>query len=338
MTHPALGCIRSGDDLARLRPRPLRYAVAGIIPEGFTVLAGAPKRGKSWLSLDLCLAVAAGGRALSAIDVEQGSSLYLALEDSERRLQERARHLLGSDLIPAAFHYLTRLPEDLSLPDLLGAWLTETPDARLVVIDTLARVRPPQPRAANAYEWDYKVAAKLKAIADDHGVALVVVTHTAQMVRTDFVEQVSGTSGLTGAADTIVVLDRARGEDDAALKVTGRDVDEREFALKMAGGCWQLLDRAPVDPGLSKRTVAVVDYVTAHPEGVRAEDVARDLELDVTTARTYLRRLADTDRLARPERGLYTPPVSSVSLSRPSSLYETEETQETGVQREWGAA
>ncbi len=172
------------------------------------------------------------------------------------------------------------------------------------------------------------------------------------MAAADFVEAVSGTSGLTGAADTIVVLDRARGQDDAMLKVTGRDVDEREYALRMVGGAWQLLDRAPVDPGLSERTVAILDYVSAHADGVRADDVAAALDLDPVTARTYLRRLADAERLARPSRGIYAPfctPVSSVpsvsspltpSLSRVSSplAFETHETQETQVHRERGTA
>jgi len=340
-----LGCIRTGTDLATLTTRPLRYAVPGIFPEGLTVLAGAPKRGKSWLVLDACLAVAAGGKALGAVDVTEGRALYLALEDSERRLQSRARHLLGQrDPIPERFDYVTRLDQPARFLELLNTYCERHDDTRLIAVDTLARVRPAQPKYKGAYDWDYAVGARLKRVADDHGISLVAVTHTRQMAATDFVEAVSGTSGLTGAADTIVVLDRARGQDDAMLKVTGRDVDEREFAMRMVGGAWQLLDRAPVDPSLSDRTVAVLDLVAGRPGGTRADDVAQALSLDVTTARTYLRRLADAERIGRRERGLYVPlqpPVSCVpsvsspsSISAPVSLYETEETQETQVHRE----
>jgi hypothetical protein len=344
LTVDLLAGIRNGRDLSRLRARPLRYAVPGVFPEGFTVLAGAPKRGKSWLALDVCLAVASGGKALGAIDVAPGHALYLALEDSERRLQTRARHLLGHEVIPDRFHYLTALDEPARFLDLLTAYCEQHADARLLVVDTLARVRPAQPRHKGAYDWDYAVGAALKKVADRHGVALVAVTHTRQMAATDFVEAVSGTSGLTGAADTIVVLDRARGQDDAMLKVTGRDVDEREYAMRMVGGCWHLLDRAPVDPSLSDRTVAILDLIASRPHGTRAEDVSTTLGLDGATARTYLRRLADSERIGRSERGVYVPlqpPVSSVSgvssslpISDPLSLYETDETQETEVQRE----
>ncbi len=340
-----LGCIRTGSDLAALSPRPLRYAVPGIFPEGFVVLAGAPKRGKSWLALDTCLAVASGGRALSAVDVAPGRALYLALEDSERRLQSRAKHLLGDrESIPEAFDYVTTLAQPARFLELLKAYCTAHPDTRLIVVDTLARVKPAQPKYKGAYDFDYAVGTALKRVADEHGIALVAVTHTRQMAASDFVEAVSGTSGLTGAADTIVVLDRARGQDDAMLKVTGRDVDEREYAMRMVGGTWNLLDRAPVDPSLSDRTVAILDLVASRPHGTRAEDVCTALGIDPASSRTYLRRLADSDRIGRSERGVYVPlqppvsTVSSVSSSVPIadslSLHETDETQETEVPRE----
>ncbi len=310
----------------------------GIFPEGFVVLAGAPKRGKSWLALDACLAVAAGGCALGAVKVVPGRALYLALEDSERRLQSRAKHLLGRDPIPERFDYVTTLTQPARFVELLNAYCNTYPDTRMVVVDTLARVKPPQPKYKGAYDFDYAVGAQLKRVADEHGIALVAVTHTRQMAASDFVEAVSGTSGLTGAADTIVVLDRARGQDDAMLKVTGRDVDEREYAMRMVGGAWHLMDRAPVDPSLSDRTVAILDFIAGRADGTRAGDVARALGIEVAQARVYLGRLADADRIGRRERGVYgplQPPVASVAsvtsspLTTPS-LYDTDITEVTG--------
>ncbi len=302
-----LGVIRSGRDLESLDPRPLRFAVPGVFPEGLTVLAGAPKRGKSWLILDVCLAIAAGGKALGAIDVIPGRTLYLALEDSDRRLQARGRHLLGGRPFPAMFSYATSLPDPGRLIKMLETFCATHTDTRIIAIDTLARVRPPQPKHRQAYEWDYAVGAALKKVADEYRVSLVAVTHTRQLAAADFVEAVSGTSGLTGAADTIVVLDRARGQDDGVLRVTGRDVDEAEYALRMVGGAWQLLDRPPVDPALSDRSVKVLDFVAGRGR-VRADDVAAGLRLDLQTARTYLALLVDSGRLERPERGVYVAP------------------------------
>jgi len=328
-----LGCIRSGTDLAGIDPRPLRYAVPGVFPEGLTLLAGAPKRGKSWLALDSCLAVALGGKALGAVAVLQGRSFYLALEDSDRRLQSRAQHLLGKEPIPAAFEYATRLPDPGRLIELLRTYCRAHADVRLLVIDTLARIRPPQPRHRGAYDWDYAVGSKLKEVADEFHVALVVVTHTRQMAAADFVEAVSGTSGLTGAADTIVVLDRVRGQDDGRLKVTGRDVQEAEYALRMVGGAWMLLDRPPVDPALGDRSTAILELARQRPEGVRAADVAAAVGIDDAQARAYLSRLREAERLDQPSRGLYVlPPVTSIASVAFLHSKETHATDETEIQ------
>lgn len=333
-----LADVRNGADLDQLRPRPLRFAVPHIIPEGLTVLAGPPKLGKSWMALDLCLAVASGGTALGAIQVDQGRALYLALEDSDRRLQSRAHHLLGRRPIPATFDYMTAIRDPARLLEILTAYCQRWTDARIIVIDTLARVRPPQPKHRGAYEWDYLIGSQLKKLADEHGTALTAVTHTRQMHAADFVEAVSGTSGLTGAADTIVVLDRARGSDDGRLKVTGRDVDERDYAMRMNAGAWQLLDRPPATPGLSDRTVAVIDYVTTHPAGVRAAEVSAELGIPVEQARVYLSRLATADRISQPARGLYTPVMSVYRVAFQPSLSISPNTHITQTHRENGQA
>ena len=81
----------AADLLALTLPEP-KWAVAGLLPAGFSVLAGKPKLGKSWLGLDIALAVALGGVALGSIHVSQGDVLYLALEDTTRRLQTRIRN------------------------------------------------------------------------------------------------------------------------------------------------------------------------------------------------------------------------------------------------------
>src|SRR5712692_7269943 len=88
------------DLMALELPEP-RWAVTGLLPEGLNIFAGRPKTGKSWLMLGTAIAVASGGRALGQVKVAQGDVLYLALEDSPRRLQERIGMLLGGAPPPA---------------------------------------------------------------------------------------------------------------------------------------------------------------------------------------------------------------------------------------------
>ena len=237
-----LAGLRSGDWLERQTFPPLRWAVPGLIPEGLSLLIGAPKVGKSWLSLDVALSAASGGRVLGALDVTARDVLLLALEDGDRRLRGRAHHL-GHQPIPGRFHYMTSaLPG--TIVGTIEAWLDGLPNvgtAPLVILDTLGKAMPPTLPGEGAYQRDYRVAGRLKRIADEWpGMSLVALHHDRKGGAEDFVESVSGTNGIAGAADTILVLNRDRNSDDGVLKVTGRDVVEAEYALSTSEGKWSL--------------------------------------------------------------------------------------------------
>jgi hypothetical protein len=212
-------------------PEP-RWIVPGIVPEGTTILAGKPKMGKSWLALGTSVAVAAGGVALGTKRVERGAVLYLALEDNPRRLQSRLKKLLPGGAAPEGLELATAWPRlgDGGL-DALEAWLNTHPDARLVVIDTLAKFRAAQ-AGKNLYKEDYEAVEPLVELAAHHNVAVLIVHHLRKLGAEDPLDQVSGSMGLTGGADGALVLNRERGRADAYLYVTGRDIEEeKELAL-----------------------------------------------------------------------------------------------------------
>ena len=296
----------------------LAWAVDGLIPEGLALLVAAPKAGKSWLALALLLAVASpAGLALGAIKTGPARRVfYLALEDSDRRIQERCRALLGDgEKIPDLFCYQTRV-EPGTVFATIDAWMSLYPDTALIVIDTLGRVMPPAMQGEGAYQRDYRVGAALKARADAHpGLSVIVLHHDRKAAADDFVDSVSGTHGLAGAADSIIVLARRRQAADAALKITGRDVPENEYALTISDGMrWQAsggslaaaADRARQRgdaQALSPTMTEVLAAVRDHPEGIRAGDLTGRFGGAVYT---YLARLADAGRIDKLERGLYT--------------------------------
>lgn len=225
-------------------PEP-RYAVPGVLAEGLNLLAGAPKLGKSWFALNVAAAVAYGGHALDKISVEQGEALYLALEDPPRRLQRRLRLILGGEPAPDGLYIETEWEQLLEGGcDHLDAWLGAHPDCRLAVVDVFAKVRGISNGNVNQYEADYAAMATLKTVADAHGVANLVVHHTRKASADDYVDSVSGTHGLAAAADAVLVLSRSRGSADAKLHVTGRDIEEAEYAMQFnpAEGSWALLE------------------------------------------------------------------------------------------------
>jgi hypothetical protein len=325
-----LATLRTGAWLDAQEFPPLSYAVPGLIPEGSVLLVGAPKIGKSWLVLAVGLAASDGGKALG-LDIPKRPVLYLALEDGDRRLQDRCRRLLGTDPIPPEFQYLTRI-EPGRAGDTIAAWLYwhhEPPP--LIILDTLGKVLPPTQLGEDRYQRDYRVGTILKRIVDEHpGTTLLVNHHDRKAIAEDFVDSVSGTHGLAGAADTIIVLARDRNEAAGLVKVTGRDVAEGEYAVTFKDGAVWELDGRDLEVAREKaqqvkattrataaagdRMVDVILYAYRHPEGVRRGDVAKALNLEKSVAGVYLARAADTGRLQRAERGLYTPVMSITSL------------------------
>lgn len=338
--------IRDGTYLDGQTFAEVQYHVCRLIAEGLTLLVGPPKIGKSWLVLLLALAVAQGGRALGGIPVDARPVLYLALEDSDRRLQDRCRKLLyPGEVIPESFHYVTRVAPG-EVVDTIRAWLRTHPGG-LVFLDTLGVVLPPATAGESSYQRDYRIGSELKALVDEYpGAALVVVHHSRKADAEDFVDAVSGTHGLAGSADAIVVLSRKRHEGTGLLRVTGRDIPEGEYGLMLRDGVlWQLdgrdLDQAAAaaqqrqaSDGLDQRSREVIAYVNEHPEGVRAKDLAEALDLGDHTARTYLARMAEGDRIARHARGLYTPVASVASVANNGSPERNNATYATHPQDE----
>lgn len=221
-------------DLMAREPPPVRWAVPGLVPEGVTLLAGKAKMGKSWLVLGLCIAAATGGVALGKVPVERGEALYLALEDNPRRLYNRLGKLLEGADPPAGFHMATEWPRlGEGGEEALGAYLEEHPATRLVVVDTLKKIRPRAFGNRAAYDLDYEALEPLLPLAAEHGVAIVVNHHLRKMEADDPLDAISGSTGLSGGVDGALVLKRERGRADAFLYVTGREIEEeRELALR----------------------------------------------------------------------------------------------------------
>src|SRR5215216_2276567 len=122
---------------------PVKWAVSGVLPEGVAILAGKPKMGKSWLALGLCVSVAAGGYALGKIPAQCGGALYLGLEDQERRLQRRLKKILAGEAAPGGLEVTWSWPRlDQGGVEALRNYLKERPATRLLVIDTLKKIRP----------------------------------------------------------------------------------------------------------------------------------------------------------------------------------------------------
>ena len=242
---PELRTSWTADELMAMEfPQP-RWAVPGILAEGVSLLAGPPKVGKSWLSLGLGLAIAAGGKAFDSIHVERRPGALprpgrhpappADPDAQDPRRPARARRAHPRHRLPAPAPRRRRSHRRLAGPP------PRRPHGRHRRVRQDARPSAP---GMSAYDADYAAVGRAKRLADHYGVAVVLVHHVRKAGSDDFLAEVSGTNGLAGAADATLVLKRARGQADGVLHVTGRDVDEAEYALSFqpASGAWQLLD------------------------------------------------------------------------------------------------
>lgn len=210
------------------------YAVANMIPEGETVIAAPPKTGKSWLMLDMCLKVA-NGTPFLGFDTTQSDTIYLALEDGDKFEQERLNIVCPKEA-PKNFHFIfenvLHLNEGFLLQ--LDALFESYPNTKLVVIDTLNFIQYHPAKGESAYSCDYRTGKDLKTYAEKRGIAIVVVTHTTKMLhQEDEMMNVSGTNGVTGAADAVIVLSKEKRTDmDAKMFITGRKVRQSMHEIK----------------------------------------------------------------------------------------------------------
>jgi RecA-family ATPase len=187
------------------------------------------------MSLNFSIAVSNGNKALGTIEIlENGAVIYLALEDTARRLQSRLKQMYAHNEKAASnLHLFTSWPRmDQNGLELLEEKIKSIPDTRLVIIDTVAKIRPPRPKNISPYDYDYEVGSRLKAVADNNSVNLLGIAHLRKTESEDRMDDISGTFGITGAADSILVLLRRTGQANAELRLTGRDVESAEYGLK----------------------------------------------------------------------------------------------------------
>ena len=284
-----------------------QWAIPTFLPVGVTLLAGKPKMGKSWLALALALAIAENRLALGTLPVTQGDVLYLGLEDSIRRIADRGTKLLQGRTPPENFTWVG-VWNQLSTGGLadIEEWLYKHTDARLVVIDTLAKVRPMTPSNSTGYSDDYAVMTPLKAIAEDNNVAILVIHHLRKMGAPDVMDTISGTTGLTGATDCNMVLDRERGKDEAILHITGRDVEEQELQLTFDAESAQWVMQGAKTPSLlTKDHYRIIEVLEGTYGPQSPKEMSEKLTIQPSYGRKLVHELVKMGKLRQIRRGLY---------------------------------
>lgn len=267
----------SARDLDALELDPPKMIVENLIPAGLSILAGRPKRGKSWFALDLALAVASGGPALGSEKVCRGSVLVGALEDSPARMKSRLNRLLGDgETLPAGLHLANQLPRiGAGLLEALSSWLDAHDDASMIVLDCYAKIRAPRARGVDPYEADYAALEGLQRLALERGIAVIVIHHTRKASvegDTSPFDAIHGSTAIFGVADAaLVIAPSPAGQNGAVLHTTSRDFSADDRALTFDEGVWTIdANTRPSEFGLASGRKAILDLIRArgplHPK------------------------------------------------------------------------
>ena len=303
----------SGADLMATEFKPLQYLCKPILPLGsVVVLAGSPKVGKSFFMLDLCLCCDSEGQRMlfDCYKVAPAGVLYLALEDSPESIKERmialarpmmqfGRHMNPSAKLQISFEWprlgygcLERIEQHLEF----------NPDCKLVIIDTLQLVRPPERKGINAYSEDYNIVATFRKFASKHGITIILMTHLRKGDgHGDPFEEVTGSMGISGAADSTIILKRPAGETRGKLYTRGRRVEDQAILLEFHDCRWHYINDR--DWGQVQHAQEIVDMLLEQNKWLTAGDIARlmlsESGVRLGNPRRTLMQLVDKDVLVK---------------------------------------
>jgi RecA-family ATPase len=280
----------SAQELGTMTFPPIKWVLPEILCEGLTLLASKPKIGKSWLLLHAAIAIATGGFTLGELHCIQGDVLYCALEDGKRRLRSRMDKLgLGW---PERLTFRCQLPKlNMGGLDVIRTWIMAHPQARLIIIDILAMVRESRKHEDTTYDADYQAVLELRNLAIEFGIAVVVVHHLRKAEADDAFDTVSGTLGLTGAPDSVLIIKRdATGK--CVLHGKGRDLVEIEKAItfERASCMWRIEGDATEIRHSTERQV-VLNAIEEAGAPVGPNDIARETGMKAVNIRFLLGKL-----------------------------------------------
>lgn len=289
----------------------LVWFVYGLLTAGLILLVGKPKSGKSFLALMIAIHIALG-KDIWGLRARKSRVLFLALEDSRRRIKERMQ-LLG-------YVDVENLDFDFQLPDqdrrsalvALRSYFEQHKDCKVVFIDTLQRIRPPSKPGAGMYESDSNFLSEIQTLAIEFDAMVMCLHHVRKATSKDPFETVSGSNGLMGVADCTMVVESMRGSTERTLHLVGRDVEEMSLAMTFVNGRWDMLGDA-ADVRMSKERQQILDVLKAAPDPMTPKQVAETLGKSRSNVNKLLLKLQNEGHVIS-EDGIYSIPDTKTDI------------------------
>ena len=308
MSKNSTPSILTASKLMEIKFSPPQWLIEGLLPEGLSVLSGAPKIGKSWLSLQIALAVTTASPLFGRAPNSEKSVLLLALEDNERRLKDR----ISKCGLPTtdSFYITTQWKYGVNG---LKEFLMKNSAIKLCIVDTLAVFLPSQDtKGRNTYDADVARMRLLHEIVKDTNTSLLMIHHDKQGDDDDWASKMNGSNGVIGTADTLIRLSvKQRGSKQAKLQVTGRDVEDVELNLKLYEETMNwLIDKNQDNTRLTALQKSVLDLIPPAPSTIRSREIADILAKEQSQISDILKKLTDKGYILSPHYGEYRQPAS----------------------------
>lgn len=263
--------------LTPIDPSKGEMIIEGMVPKGLTVLAGSPKSCKSWMALDMALAITAGrpflGKATRICDV-----LYLALEDTDKRLHDRLTTLEESN---RNLHLATQCSKlDEGFITQINEFITEVPSVKLIIVDTFQKIRGNDASSSNSNQYgrEYSELSKLKDFADRKGIAILVIHHLRKLKdKNDPLNDILGSTAMSGVADSILILKKERTRTNGELLSVGRDSPQWKLRMVFENYRWHVLEFETEEDMAKKEIPGILYRITdmikdkGHWEGTATE-------------------------------------------------------------------
>ncbi len=291
---------------------PIVWIVNELLPEGLAILAGRPKIGKSWMAKNIAISVANGFKALGMFATNRSDVLYIALEDNQRRLKDRINNIMHAEIYKKAPDNLYYLEDNWDFPKLnnggieeIEKTLEDNPKIKLVIVDTLGRgIADKRRMDKNIYQADYDFSSRIQATAMKYKVCILLLHHTKKQSEENVFDEISGTTGLTGAMDTMMVLKKKNGK--YYLYVTGRDLAESEYEVEFSDTTftWNVIQKNDVKKITAERE-EIIELLKTYNRPMRTGEIAELLDKEKSNVSKLLKKLVEDGYLESPKYGHY---------------------------------
>lgn len=293
----------------------IECVVKELILGGLTILAGRPKIGKSWLALNISIAVANGTNALGRFETKKSKVLYIALEDSKRRIKDRINNIMGNEIDKRAPEGLIYLEENFDFPKIndggieeINNILDDEKDIELVVIDTLGRSIADKGRKdKNIYLADYEIASQLQELAMKRNISILILHHTKKGNEENVFDEISGTTGLTGAMDTMMVIKEKN--KDHTLHITGRDVEQADYKIVFDKKlfCWNVIEKKN-EINITVEREEILELIKSYNRQMKLSEITDLIGKEKSNVNKLLKKLIRDGLLISPKYGYYALP------------------------------